>query len=60
MFFIRGALISLKAMTLNQEQVFTINFAVEHWDIEKLRPEYREAYLLAKSSGLGVCPKCRC
>ena len=47
------------AMKLSDDDDFTISFAIEHFKIEDLRPEFREAFEKVKANGLGVCGKCR-
>ena len=48
------------AVKLTDMDEATINFAIDNWPPEKLRPEFLEKYNKVVATGLGVCSKCRC
>ena len=48
------------ALKLTDKDEVTINFAIDNWQPEKLRPEFLEKYNKVVATGKGVCSKCRC
>ena len=47
------------AVKLTDMDEATINFAIDNWPPEKLRPEFLEKYNKVVATGVGVCSKCR-
>ena len=48
------------ALKLTDKDEVTVNFAIDNWQPEKLRPEFLEKYNKVVATGTGVCSKCRC
>jgi hypothetical protein len=57
----KAAAVAGKAvLKLTDKDEVTINFAIDNWLPEMLRPEFLEKYDKVIATGKGVCSKCRC
>jgi hypothetical protein len=54
-----SALKGKKVKQLSQQEEMEVQFCIEHWKIEDLSVERRQAYERVRDTGLGICSSCR-
>jgi hypothetical protein len=54
-----SALKGKKVKQLSQQEEMEVQFCIEHWKIEDLSLERRQAYERVRDNGIGICSSCR-